>query len=279
MLRPMGVSVLALNQVNTAFKQLGATSLRLSNLRVNSVSGNPAALIASELIRSELATLEAASRNTARASSVVQLADSGLSQVGDLINSVRANVVSAGDSTLSSAEREALQIETNAALEAIDRIASYTRYGETRLLDGSNPELTFALSGDPSNTATVVLPQVSTATLGGEVGALSELSAGGSANLVDGDLALATSILDAARDEILVARASLGAFEKFTLDSTSRVIDSTIENLTGSLGQIIDVNVAEESSNLLRAQILAQSSLAALQVANNRTSLVQSLFY
>lgn len=278
MLRPMGVSVLALNQVNTAFKQSGATSLRLSNLRVNSVSGSPAALIASKLIRSELATLETASRNTARASSVVQLADSGLSQVGDLINSVRANVVSSGDSTLNSAEREALQIETNAALEAIDRIASYTRYGETRLLDGSNPELTFALSGDPSNTATVELPQVSTATLGDEVEALSELSAGGSANLVDGDLAQATSILDAARDEILVARASLGSFERFTLDSTSRVIDSTIENLTGSLGQIIDVNVAEESSNLLRAQILAQSSLAALQVANNRTSLVQNLF-
>ncbi len=278
MLRPTG-SVFALNQVKAAFRQLSVTSLRLAtSQRVNSGRDNPAALIASELIRDELASLEAASRNTARASSVVQIADNGLSQIGDLLSSVRANVVSAGNSTLSTAEREALQLETDAALEAVDRIASYTSYGDTKLLDGTNAELTFALSGDPSNRATLELPQVSTATLGDDVGALSELATGGAANLVDGDLTRAASILDAARDEILQARANLGAFETYTVDTTSRVIETTTENLTGSLGQIIDVNAAEETSNLLRAQILAETSLAALHVANNRSSLVQSLF-
>lgn len=278
MLRPTG-SVFALNQVHAAFRQLSVTSLRLTtSQRVHSGRDNPEALIASELIRDELASLEAATRNTARASSVVQIADNGLSQIGDLLSSVRANVVSAGNSALSTAEREALQLETDAALEAVDRIASYTSYGDTKLLDGTNAELTFALSGDPSNKATLELPQVSTATLGDDVGALSELASGGAANLVDGDLTRAASILDAARDEILQARANLGAFETYTVDTTSRVIETTTENLTGSLGQMIDVNAAEETSNLLRAQILAETSLAALHVANNRSSLVQSLF-
>jgi len=277
-IRPSGVSVAALNQVNSAFKQLSSSALRLSTLRrINSASDDPAGFIASERIRDELVALEAASRNTSRARSVIRLADSGLEQVGNLLRTVRANAVSANNSTLSDAEREVLQIETNAALEAINRIGSYTSFGDTRLLDGSNPELTFALSGDPGNTATVELPQVNTTSLGGDAGALGELAAGGGANLIDGDLARATAILDAARDQVLQARASLGAFEKFTVDSTARVIESTIENLTGALSEIVDVNVAEESSTFLRAQILADVSISALRTATNRDRLVQSL--
>jgi len=278
MIRPSGVSVAVLNQVNSAFKQLGSSASRLSTLRrVNSGRDDPAGLIASGRLRDELAALEAASRNTSRASSVIRLADSGLEQVGGLLRTVRANAVTAANSTLGNGEREALQIETNAALEAINRIGNTTSFGDTRLLDGSNPELTLALSGDPANTATLELPQISASSLGGDAGHLDALFAGGAANLVDGDLARSTAIVDAARDQVLQGRARLGAFEKFTIDSTSQVIDTTIENLTGALSQIVDVNVAQESSTFLRARILADVSLTALRTASKRDRLVRSI--
>lgn len=278
MIRPGGGTVAALNQVSAVFNELSSTSLRLSTLsRVNSAYDDPAALIASEQLRDELAVLEAASRNTSRASSVIRLADSGLSQVGDLLREVRANVVSAGDSTLSLAEREALQIETDAALEAINLVGSYTSYGDTRLLDGSNLELSFALSGDPGNVAKLELLQVSSETLGSEVGTLNELASGGAANLIDGNLTLAAGILDAAGDEVLLARARLGAFEKYTLETTSRVIDTAFDNLSVAISRLVDVNVAAESSRLVRAQILGEVSIAALRTASTRENLVQSL--
>ncbi len=278
MIRPSGVSVAALNQVNAAFKQLSSSSLRLATLRrINSAKDDPAGMIASERLRDEIAALEAASRNTSRASSVIRLADSGLSQVSGLLRTVRANVVTASDSTLSSGEREALQIETSAALEAINRIASYTSFGDTKLLDGGNSELSFALSGDPANTTTLELPNVRIDSLGGDSGTLRALTSGGAANLIDGDLAQASAILDAARDQVLQGRARLGAFEKFTVDTTSRVIDTTIESLTGALSRIVDVDVAEETSNILRARMLAEVSITALRTTADRERLVQSI--
>lgn len=133
------IELVAQNNLGKAFGRLNESSQRLSTLkRINSASDDPAGLISAEALKAELVSLEQASRNASRAASTIRVADSGLSQVSDLLNSVRANVLAAAGGNLSPAEQTANQIEIDAALEAINYIGRTTNLGGQRLLDGSS---------------------------------------------------------------------------------------------------------------------------------------------
>lgn len=120
-----------------------------------------------------MTALEAASNNASRGVSLVHIADSALGGVSGLLNTIRGNVVEAAQSGLSEDTLAANQLEIDGALDAINRIGAYNR----RLIPSDT--LTFALSPDLNDTATLNVPRIDTATLGGEVGHLSDLASGG----------------------------------------------------------------------------------------------------
>lgn len=133
-----GVDLTAQFQLQRSFAELAQSSEKLSTLkRINHGSDDPSGLIALEALKAELVSLEEASSSADRARSLVRVADSALSQTGNLFNQIRGNILEASSSTTSPAQREALQIEIDAALEALDRIGSSTSLGGRKLLDGS----------------------------------------------------------------------------------------------------------------------------------------------
>lgn len=274
--RLYGVDLVAQNNLNQAMGQLLKSSIRLSTMqRINRGSDDPAGLIAAEDLRAELEALQAAQHNASRASGTIHVADAALAEVGDLLNSVQANVVAAAGGGLSDEELAAKQIEVNAALEAIDRIGNYTSFGGRKLLEGGS--LTFLVSSDVSQTTELSLPDISAATLGGDSGRLTDLAAGGSADLRSGNLAQAAEIVAGARSEVLQARAELGAFEKYTIESSRRIVDSMEVNLSSALSRIVDTDVAEESSRLIQSQILVQAAVSTLQWTGHRRTLIAGL--
>lgn len=110
-------------QVSRAFDRLADTSVKLATLkRVNQGSDDPAALIAATELNRELTALEEASAATERTRALVHVADSGLGQAGDLLNQIEGNLVTAASDATSSEERAAIQIEIDAAIDALDRI-------------------------------------------------------------------------------------------------------------------------------------------------------------
>ncbi len=270
-----GIDLVAQHNLLQASNQVDLSSVRLATMqRINSGSDDPAGLIAAENMRAELTAINAATDNAARAGAIVRTADSALSEVNNLLNTVRGNAISAANSGRSEAELAALQMETNAALEAINRIGNSTSFAGEKPLDGG--EMTVALSPDVSNLTTLSLPTISTTALGNPAGMLSDLASGGSANLVDGDLSAAVDILDAARGQVLDAQASLGAFEK-NAESVGRVLDSMEVNISGAFSQIFDTDVSEESSRLVRAQILTSASISSVLMAGQSRSLMGNL--
>ena len=266
-----GVDLTPQHNLLQSYNQLNLSSVRLSTMkRINSASDDPAALIAVENMRAELTAINAATDNAARAGGVISTADSAMAQISNLLNTVRGNVVSAASSGRSDAEVAALQMETDAALAAIDRIGSTTSFGGEKLLDGS--EMTFVFSPDVADTSTVTMPNVSTSALGGLSGVLSDLGSGGSASLTDGDLTTAMSILEEAGSQVLNSRASLGAFDKYTVQSSVRVLDGMEVNLSSAFSQLHDTDVAKESSQLIRAQILVEAGISALMLTGQSRS-------
>ncbi len=277
----VGVDRTILNSLLRAQNKQSEAGLRLATMqRINNGSDDPAGLIATETMRAELVAIDAAERNAGRAAAAVKLADSGLSQISSLLNTVRAAVLDSSSNMISDAERAANQIEIDAALEAIDRVVNTTSLGGVDLLQGG--DVTFLFSPDPANTTSLTLPDVSTESLGDESGTLSQLASGGTASLDRGSLdhdslAGAIEILDAASSQVLEARAELGAFDKFTIDSSRVIAQSAETNLTAAISQIFDADIAVETANFIKAQILSSATVASLRITSERRSLVHDL--
>jgi flagellin len=266
------------NSLVRAFGQLDRSGTRLATLqRINHGSDDPAGLIAAESLRAEITAIDAADRNAARAESLLAVADSGLAQVGDLLNTIRDGVLATSGNTLSDAERSAYQTQIDGALQAIDRISGSTEFNGQKLLDGSATALKFSFSSNPADAATLSIPSVSTHQLGSTADRLTELAHGGGASVESGNPAAALAIVDAARTQVLNARQQAGAFERFTIDSSREVLSASKVNLSSALSAIQDADVAAESAQYIRSQILAHSALTTLRLGSSRWSLLADL--
>ncbi|MDR1478678.1 MAG: hypothetical protein LBJ00_07025 [Planctomycetaceae bacterium] len=134
---------------------LADTLERLSTgLRINSGKDDPAGLIASEMLKSEITATNRAMTNTQRAISMISTADSALGQVGSLLNDIKGLVVEAANSGVMTADMIAAnQMQINASIDAIDKIAKQTTYNGKKILDGSMDFRTTstAQTADPNN--------------------------------------------------------------------------------------------------------------------------------
>jgi len=271
-----GVDLAAQHHLLRAFAQLSLSSERLATMRrINSGADDPAGLIAVEQLEAELAAIEEASYNASRAAGMVHVADSAMAQVGGLLNSIRSNVLAAAGGGLSDAEINAKQIEIDAALDAVNFIGNVTSYGGRKLLDGNS--LSFNFSPDLGETSTLSLPHLSASALGGATGRLSDLATGQTASLTSGNLSEAVDILDEAQGQLLQARAEVGAFEKYTIESAQRVLGQMEEQISSAVSLIRDTDVAAETSQLVRSQILAEAAVSTLMLAGQRRSLIGGL--
>jgi flagellin len=108
-------------------------------------------------------------------------------------------------------------------------------------------------------------------------GFLSALKSGGSANVVNGDLTKAQTIVDSAISQIASQRGRLGAFQRNTVQSTINNLGVTLENLSSAESEIRDADFAEEAASLTRQQILSQAATQALVLANAQPTSALSL--
>lgn len=272
-MRISGTNYAAQTALNRATNSLTESSLRLSTLkRINRGSDDPAGLVAEADIRAELTALNKLLDGSERERQVVRTADSALGQTLELFNRIEANVVTASSDGTSDAERRALQIEIDAAVDAVGRIGN-TSFQGRQLFDGSRT-VSVEASTDLHGDVGVTLPRLDGATLGGDSGRLHELSSGGAIANPE----RAQAILRDARDQVLSARAELGAFERQSIDSLQGVMDARVIALSEARSSIGDTDVASESALLVKSQIQARVAIAAFAINADRQSLVAELF-
>jgi flagellin-like hook-associated protein FlgL len=121
-------------------------------MRINSGKDDPAGLIASELLKSQITGTNAAIKNTQRANSLIATADSSMSSITSLLNDIKGLTVEAASTGTMTAEQIAAnQMQVNASIESIDRIARTTSYGGKKVLDGSLDFRTSGASGNLTN--------------------------------------------------------------------------------------------------------------------------------
>ena len=133
-------SFVALRQLRQTDQAQNTTLERLSTgLRINRASDDPSGLVISEQLRAQVASLKQAVDNADFASNLINTGESALNEVSSLLIEMRQSAVFALNTGGASLEQiKAEQDSVDQAIQAIDRIASTTRFGTRNLLNGES---------------------------------------------------------------------------------------------------------------------------------------------
>ncbi|MBC7532908.1 MAG: flagellin FliC [Oligoflexus sp.] len=261
------------HMVNTR-KLLDRSLERLSSgYRINKAGDDAAGLAISEKLRAKTRGLVQAQRNASDGISLVQVAEGGLEEVQNILVRLRELGVQAASDTIGNQERKYLNEEYQALKEEVDRIANVTEFNGTVLLDGTGGSLDIQVNTGGKNLLGVdrisfdaFRADVNTDKLG-----LEEVSVD---TKVNAQRSLA--ILDGAIEHVSSVRGELGAIDN-RLSSTIRNLSVSIENLSAANSRIKDVDIAEETSELTKNNILMQAGTSVLQQANSLPKMALSL--
>jgi flagellin-like hook-associated protein FlgL len=108
-----------------------------SGLRINSAADDAAGLAVANKMQSQQRGINMAMRNSQDGISLVQTAESGMSEITNMILRMRELAVQMDNGIYTSVDRDNAQREINALLAEIDKIAANTRFNDVALLDGS----------------------------------------------------------------------------------------------------------------------------------------------
>ncbi len=137
---------------------------------------------------------------------------------------------------------------------------------------------TFQLGTTTDTRATIGIDSFDSSHLGGSNGSsvLAELKSGGSAALRTNAGAALTSIREAIK-EVASSQGRIGGFQKFQVESSIRSLQANQQGLTAATSVIGDTDYAVATSELNRQQVLIQSSIQLLGVANQQAAQILSL--
>jgi flagellin len=228
-------------------------------------SGDDAAgLSISDNLRASLVSFEQAQRNAQDGVSVVQVAEGGMTEIGNILIRLRELAIQAASDTVGDRERAFIHQESQSLIQEVDRIANSTNYNGTPLLNAQSQRgvLAFQVGINNSENDRIFMDthqlDVRAAALG-----IDDLSF----ETADGALDVLGKV-DEATGKLFSSRANLGALQN-KLQSAVRNLDVTHENLAVARSRIADADIAKESSELTRLNILQSSGIAVLAQANS----------
>jgi len=137
-LSTLSIGASAITGLNASTDQISASTYRLSSgNRFYRAGDDVASLSISTKLQSQVAAHRQGLLNNSQADSMLQVAYGGLTQIGSILDDMKALSVQANSGALTSTERAALDLEFQNLKEQIDSIASSTNFGGVKLLDGS----------------------------------------------------------------------------------------------------------------------------------------------
>ncbi len=228
-----------------------------SGKRIATAAEDAAGLAIAQRLSAAIRSDEQGQRNLADGLGLAQVAEGALQSSQEDLVRMRELSVQAGNGTLSSVDRQAIQQEYDQLAASLDQTAGSSSYGGRALLDGSASGAGAIVLDDGSgNPQAVPLPDARAATLG-------------VAGLDASDPATATA-LDAASAALTSARTQLGAFGSGLSRQIGR-LGAASEATEAARSRIEDVDVAQEVATQTRDRILMSMQLRGQTLANGTT--------
>jgi flagellin len=266
----MGLRINTNMQSLSAQRMLGKTNLRLKNNlaklssgeRITKAADDAAGLAISENLKAQIRSIRQAKRNADDGISMVQTAEGGLSEISNIIIRLRELAVQSASDTVGNTERSFSDIEFQQLKEEIQRISTASEFNGRKLLDGTSGLVEIQV-GSKNNPLEDRIRYDGASV----VATLESLGLGGEAVSSKESAQLALQRLDDALVSVNGVRANLGALQN-RLGSVIETLGITEENFSEANSRIRDVDVAAETADLTKNQILTQSGVSVLAQAN-----------
>jgi len=235
--------------------------------RINSPAEDPAGYMLARGLEARRRGLAVAQDNTSNAQNILDVAEGGYESIMNILETLKEKATQAADGSLSSTQRSAIEGQRSALTTEIDQIVSATTFNGSSLIDGSYSATKFQVGEQASESMNVSLGDADSAALG--INTIS-LSTQASANA-------AISTIDSAINTLSQRQKTVGEY-KVRLQSKESNLKTSITNTEAVRSTIEDADFAKEQMEVMKLQILQQTSLSSLSQANAAPQLVLSLF-
>ena len=267
-------------QLNKAIERM------TTGYKINHASDNAAGYSIAKNWEAKLSSLDIAADNAATGADMLATLEDNYALISTHVQRVRDLTEQAANGTYGDESRQAIESEIKSRLDEIDRIAANCEFNGIDLMKKGSEAATSGLSIQVGLDSTEGKSQI----------ALDKsLFADGSVEGLFGTGVTSATLAAqcAGRAEGVTAESKLSAIDNVIKNISSRVttlgaaqnrIESAIEsigvqseNITSSLSTLRDADVATESSNYIKAQILQQASATLLATANQSPSIALNL--
>ncbi|ATH06536.1 flagellin [Halobacteriovorax marinus] len=245
-----------------------------SGQRINRAGDDAAGLAISENLKAQIKGLGQAKRNAEDGISLVQIAEGALGEVSNILIRLRELSVQAASDTIGATERKFLNVEFEQLTSEMDRIANSTEFNRVPLLNGTGAvfDIQIGTRNDPISdrlTFDASSADVNVAALGLNLASVADkISSQNSLSSIDSAIVSVSGI-----------RADFGALQN-RLQSTINNIAVSVENLSAANSRVRDTDIAAETAELTKQNILMTAGTSVLSQANSSTknalSLIQS---
>jgi len=264
-------AMVALEYLNQTQAQLTQTQNAINTgLKVSSAKDDGATYAIAQNMRGDVAGYQSVTDSLNRGMSAVDVATSAGQSISDLLIQMKQKALSAADSSIDTASRQALNQDFVALRDQITTIVKNAVFNGYNLIDGSTSKITALASADGTRRISV---SALTMSLGSSI--VTVTSAGTISTLANATAMVKTIETSLTNVDAALAKLSSGA-KKFSIQAT--FTQQLSDTLTTGIGNMVDADMAKESALLTSLQTKQQLGVQALSIANQAPSAILSLF-
>jgi flagellin len=262
----------ALQYLNQTQGQLAQTQSAInSGMKVATARDNGAIFAIAQNQRAQVAGYTSVVNSLNNGTSAIDVALSAGQSISDLLIQLKTQALSASDSSLDTASRQALNANFTALRDQITTIVNNAVFNGFNLVNGSTNQISALASADGSRRITTAAQNMSLS------GAIVTLKSTASISTQTKASALVATIQTSLTNvDSALAKLSSGA-AKFSIQAT--FAQNLSDTLTTGIGNLVDANMAQESAELQSLQVKQQLGIQALSIANQAPQAILSLFH
>jgi flagellin len=267
--------------INNNFISLYSNSMRISSdytqamerlssgYRINYAKDDAAGLAISHKLNAQISGLTQANRNVSQGISAVQTAEEAMTTQLVSLNRMKELAVQASSGTYTDADRDAMDLEFQALITEIDRVADNTSFNNQVVLNGTVTSMAVQVGTGTTadNTITISFADTTKETLSISEVDLKDIINAGTAN----------TAVDEAIVTISNAIATAGA-QHSVLSSASDANTAMLGGTTSARNNIMNADLAVEVARLEQSKVLQQISYTMLAQNNANLGLMLKLF-
>ncbi len=242
-----------------------------SGYRINKAADDAAGLAISENLRAQIRGIRQASRNANDGISLVQVAEGSLNEVSNMLIRLRELAIQSASDTIGDTERKFLDVEYQQLKSEIQRISEGTNFNGFDLLNGTGGviDIQVGVHNNPfqdriSFNSSAANSTIEALGITAETVSTKEMAQ------------QSISVVDDALVSVNAIRANFGAMQN-RLQSTASNLLVADENFSAANSRIRDADVAAESAELTRNNILLQAGISVLAQTNSAQQMALKL--